>query len=551
MASDQVGFATHGLFMALGALGAAAGLLGAANSYDLGSGAALALALVPIGVASLLFTGGLAPRRAPRSGSPTARSASPTCDSSELGVSYVRSSTHNNPNNGVDAAAPPVPTRFPAEAAPDGYRELAMVSVIGRGRLGSAALLFSSAPGGGRQQVVGKRLVLDEARDDAAAVFAEVVALRNLPRHPHVVACVASFQAPEDGALWLLLRHAGGGTLAAAIKKQAGRADGFATPLVARWLYQLARGLAHLHGHGRLHGDLSAQAILLAEDASIMIGDPALTSLGASAQPALPGATMATPLYMSPEAMRGEAHAAPSDVWAVGVICFELLTRRRPFDGSLDGGGGAAEVEVEAHAPPAARTVADELKTLKRRILAADVTLSFEPQAALDSCGHPPALCALPLRLLQMEVAARMTLVQMIDALQPEQPPADWSAGPGFGAAALQERASAPPSVAGRPPNAPLLPKRFDENVAQTQPITAREREASTAFASMLHGNVWNTGLTEAQRAAVADARAAASADGDTYAPLFTMSWTTRHSPNCSPSGSFSQSARACAPAPA
>jgi len=125
-----------------------------------------------------------------------------------------------------------------------------------------------------------------------------------------------------------------------------------------------------------------------------------------------------------------------------------------------------------------------------------------------------------------MEVAARMTLEQMIDALQPEQPPADWSAGPGFGAAALQERASAPPSVAGRPPNAPLLPKRFDDNVAQTQPITARE-------------------LTEAQRAAVADARAAASADGDTYAPLFTMSWTTRHSPNCSPSGSFSQSARA------
>ena len=529
-ASDHLGTSTYGFVVAVGALGAAAGLLGAANSYDLGSGAALALALVPIGVASLLFTGALAPR-APRSGSPTARSASPTCDSSELGVSYVRSSTHNNPSNGVDAAAPPVPTRFPAEAAPDGYRELAMVSVIGRGRLGSAALLFSSAPGGGRQQVVGKRLVLDEARDDAAAVFAEVVALRNLPRHPHVVACVASFQAPEDGALWLLLRHAGGGTLKQAIRKQAGRAGGFATPLVARWLYQLARGLAHLHGHGRLHGDLSAQAILLAEDASIMIGDPALTSLGASAQPALPGATMATPLYMSPEAMRGEAHAAPSDVWAVGVICFELLTRRRPFDGSLDGGGSAAEAE-EAHAPPAARTVADELKTLKRRILAADVTLSFEPQAALDSCGHPPALCALPLQLLQVEVSARMTLEQMIDALEPEQPPADWSAGPGFGAAALQERASAPPSVAGRPPNAPLLPKRFDDNVAQTQPITARE-------------------LTEAQRAAVADARAAASADGDTYAPLFTMSWTTRHSPNCSPSGPFSQSARACAPAAA
>ena len=134
----------------------------------------------------------------------------------------------------------------------------------------------------------------------------------------------------------------------------------------------------------------------------------------------------------------------------------------------------------EAQAPPAARTVADELKTLKRRILAADVTLGFEPQAALDSCGHPPALCALPLRLLQMEVAARMTLEQMIDALQPEQPPVDWSAGLVLDSAPPRSRsASAPPSVAGRPPNAPLLPKRFDENVAQTQPITARERTST------------------------------------------------------------------------
>ena len=107
MASDRLAPSTYGFVIAVGALGAAAGLLGAANSYDLGSVAALALALVPIGVASLFFTGGLAPRRAPRSGSPTARSASPTCDSSELGVSYVRSSTHNNPSNGVDAAAPP------------------------------------------------------------------------------------------------------------------------------------------------------------------------------------------------------------------------------------------------------------------------------------------------------------------------------------------------------------------------------------------------------------------------------------------------------------
>ena len=41
-----------------------------------------------------------------------------------------------------------------------------------------------------------------------------------------------------------------------------------------------------------------------------------------------------TPYYMSPEIIMGNAYAEPSDVWALGVVLFELLTLRRPFDGA-------------------------------------------------------------------------------------------------------------------------------------------------------------------------------------------------------------------------
>ena len=213
MASDRLAPSTHGFVIAVGRPSARRGLLGAANSYDLGSGAARRARARPDGVASLPSPAA-APPRAPRSGSPTARSASPTCDSLErrlLRALVDAQQPKQRRRRGGAAGADALPGGGGARRLPrarDGERHRPRPR-----RLGGAALPLERA-GGGRQQVVGKRLVLDEARDDAAAVFAEVVALRNLPRHPHVVACVASFQAPACGALWLLLRHAGGGTLA-------------------------------------------------------------------------------------------------------------------------------------------------------------------------------------------------------------------------------------------------------------------------------------------------------------------------------------------------
>lgn len=142
------------------------------------------------------------------------------------------------------------------------------------------------------------------------------------------ICTVHDIQTAEDGRLFIVMAYYDGQTL-----KQ--RLAGGPLP-VAEALQiatQIADGLARAHGAGVVHRDIKPGNVMLTEDA-VKIVDFGLASLAGSVQLTQAGSPMGTVGYMAPEQLRGMGATPQTDVWAVGVMLYEMLAGHAPFQGA-------------------------------------------------------------------------------------------------------------------------------------------------------------------------------------------------------------------------
>ena len=187
--------------------------------------------------------------------------------------------------------------------------------------------------------------------DDFAARFVREARSAARLSHPNVVGVFD--QGDDDGTVFLVMEYIPGHTLRDMIRKEAPMAPAKALTMIEPVLSALAAA----HESGLIHRDVKPENVLLADDGRVKVADFGLArAVSAETQhTATGGVLIGTVSYLSPELVVDGRADARSDVYAVGVLLYEMLTGSKPHDG--DSPIQIAYKHVHEDVPPPSRVV--------------------------------------------------------------------------------------------------------------------------------------------------------------------------------------------------
>jgi serine/threonine protein kinase/Flp pilus assembly protein TadD len=143
--------------------------------------------------------------------------------------------------------------------------------------------------------------------------------------HPNICT-VHEIDEAEEGGMYIAMACYKGESL----KERINRGPLRATEVIDLAL-QVAEGLAKAQEQGIVHRDIKPGNIIITSDGIIKILDFGLAKLAGDVRLTLPGTTMGTVAYMSPEQARGESVDQRTDIWSLGVVLYEMVTGELPF----------------------------------------------------------------------------------------------------------------------------------------------------------------------------------------------------------------------------
>lgn len=260
----------------------------------------------------------------------------------------------------------------------------------------------------------------------------EARALQKLA-HPNIVPFYGLHKTGD--LVFMLERYIDGPSLAQILKKNRGTALPLQETLT--YLRAICSALGYAHANGVVHCDVKPANVMVDQGGNIYVTDFGIARHAESTTTTL--ATAGAPAYMAPEQARGEPVTPATDVYALGVTLFEMLTGRRPFRGtdtSTDRSGTtASERIIYAHlnlSPPDPRSlnpeIGDGLANVILQALAKDSSARFHDAqtlyaAVLGACGISSE--QIPQRISSLE---GVNLTE--DGISSSQPPSPTSATP-------------------------------------------------------------------------------------------------------------------------
>src|SRR5499427_7333984 len=190
-------------------------------------------------------------------------------------------------------------------------------------------------------------------------------------------------------------------------------------------LRQVCRGLEAAHASGVVHRDLKPQNIMIEQDGHVVVMDFGIARSGESRGATQTGAFLGTPEYMSPEQAKTENVDARSDIFSIGLIFYQLLTGKLPFQGKTvletmfkrTTERAIPPAEIDVTVPKSANDIVNKCLQMKRKQRYQSVTElledleNFDPTKKVGAAERAKARLRKAARYRNWAVAAALVLM--------------------------------------------------------------------------------------------------------------------------------------------
>lgn len=207
------------------------------------------------------------------------------------------------------------------------------------------------------------KVMLPGAAEDAGLVDRfkrEAMVLRDL-KHANIIDVYD--YGVDTGVLYMVMPFMDRGTLGDLMRKQP-----LSKQEILKFMTQISDALAYVHGKGLVHRDLKAANVLLDDGGNCKVCDFGLVSVSSEmTKLTKTGVIMGSAAYMAPEQCNGRPVDARTDIYAMGIMLYEMLTGRLPFSGDS---WSAIALQQMNQPPPAPDTGVKALDSVVLRALA-------------------------------------------------------------------------------------------------------------------------------------------------------------------------------------
>jgi serine/threonine-protein kinase len=318
---------------------------------------------------------------------------------------------------------------------------------------GGSGIVYQARHRGLRLDVAVKLLHADLQRDaEFVRRFEAEALLASRLDHPNITR-VLDFGQEKDGLLYLAMEYLDGKSL----RDELGREGRLPLTRVVPILSQLCAGLTHAHVRGLVHRDVKPENVVLTRGLDddghaievVKLCDFGIALVHESAAQA--GESSGTPDYMAPEQILGEPPDPRNDVYACGVLLYELLSGEVPFPGELQDLVARKRAGVYEPLGNRVRGLDPRVERIVARALAVDKNERFASARDLRSALAPPAPASVRTSQPEWLESGRDHLLASVPPPAASMPPASYPRG-SMPPPASYARASMPPPTLSFPP---------------------------------------------------------------------------------------------------
>ncbi len=264
-------------------------------------------------------------------------------------------------------------------------RHYRIIKEIGRGAMGRVYLAYDEVI---QRHVAIKELILpegidEEERREAVERFKREAQAAGRLSHPNIITIHGVEE--EDGVPFIVMEYLEGTTLGQALNS-----GPLGTEQAVSIASQILNALHYAHQRDVVHRDIKPDNVFILYDGRVKVADFGIARVTGSSTMTQVGTVMGSPGYMSPEQVRGERTDARTDIFACGVILYEMLAGLNPF---ASGDLTSVMYKVVHEDPPPLPSAPPYLQAIVSKAIAKDKEARYQDAEQMNRdllAGRPP-----------------------------------------------------------------------------------------------------------------------------------------------------------------